>query len=308
MILNPITPSEQVLYATVRIEYTNPNTTRPGFGTAFILNLNPPKATTTVPVLVTNKHVIQDAEEGTISFHRAQLDNNGNRHPAGIKVTKNIPDFKPMWINHPDESVDLCFAPLAPIVILMEQEDPPVHIFYRALGLEMLASDEDLLSDCSAAEEVLMYGYPIGVHDERNNFPLIRRGITASHPGIDFNGKTVGAVDIACFPGSSGSPILILREGAWFSKKRNAVTIGGKGVLLGVLYGGEAMRPDGTVDIISIPMQNQILTDKRMLVMHLGYYVKAKELYKLCDALALKFPDSAQFLNTALNDGETAEM
>jgi len=57
-----------------------------------------------------------------------------------------------------------------------------------------------------------MIGYPNGLWDHVNNLPLIRRGITASHPGVDYqiegqNGPGVTVIDMACFPDSSGSPV-----------------------------------------------------------------------------------------------------
>lgn len=58
-----------------------------------------------------------------------------------------------------------------------------------------------------------MLGYPIGLADARNNYPIFRKGYTAAHPAVDFNEDGIGLVDMACFPGSSGSPIYILNEG-----------------------------------------------------------------------------------------------
>ena len=54
---------------------------------------------------------------------------------------------------------------------------------------EDLIWDNERLESLTAVENVLMYGYPIGLYDERNVLPLIRSGVTASHPAIDFNGK-----------------------------------------------------------------------------------------------------------------------
>ena len=73
----------------------------------------------------------------------------------------------------------------------------------------MIPTKENL-QDLSALEELVMVGYPIGLWDERNNFPIFRKGFTACHPAIDFNEDGIGLIDMACFPGSSGSPIYIL--------------------------------------------------------------------------------------------------
>ena len=44
-----------------------------------------------------------------------------------------------------------------------------------------------MLEELSALEELVMVGYPIGLWDKNNNFPIFRKGYTASHPAIDFN-------------------------------------------------------------------------------------------------------------------------
>ena len=54
-----------------------------------------------------------------------------------------------------------------------------------------------------------MIGYPDGIWDSVNNLPVIRKGITATHPHISWNGKTEFLTDIASFPGSSGSPYFL---------------------------------------------------------------------------------------------------
>ena len=63
-----------------------------------------------------------------------------------------------------------------------------------------------------------MIGYPIGLIDEYNNKPIVRKGITATTYNIDYNGKKEFLIDIACFPGSSGSPIFIRRDGLGIAK------------------------------------------------------------------------------------------
>lgn len=290
LVLNPTTACEKGLYSTIRVEYRHPNTNRLGYASAFILNLSGPDEPG-IPVIVTNKHVVEEVkEEGILRFHEAAGEGS-EYHPTGNTITGQFNDFQARWIPHPDSNIDLCCTPLVPICDFIKQNGKPA--FFTMLGIDGIRSDEELLEDHPAAEEVLMYGYPIGLCDENNNFPLIRRGITASHPGLDFNGLPIGAVDIAAFPGSSGSPVLLSRDGPWISKRQKNIQLGGGyPILLGVLYGGPTMKSDGTIDINSIPMQNQLLVEDKLLALHLGYYVKAKELLKLGNALKARFPDA----------------
>lgn len=49
-------------------------------------------------------------------------------------------------------------------------------VFYIGNDESILGSREKL-EKLSALEEVTMVGYPIGLWDEKNNFPIFRRGI-----------------------------------------------------------------------------------------------------------------------------------
>src|ERR1700736_1715142 len=99
-----------------------------------------------------------------------------------------------------------------------------------------------------------MVGYPNGLWDEANNYPLIRRGITASHPAVDFQIKGVATtvIDAACFPGSSGSPVILHNTGTYSDKKGNTV-IGSRTMLLGVLFSGPTIQADGKIVVRDIP-------------------------------------------------------
>ena len=76
----------------------------------------------------------------------------------------------------------------------------------------------------------------IGLADARNNYPIFRKGYTAAHPAVDFNEDGIGLVDMACFPGSSGSPIYILNEGSYRDKHGNSYLGSSRVMLLGVLW------------------------------------------------------------------------
>jgi hypothetical protein len=93
---------------------------------------------------------------------------------------------------------------------LLEQN---MKLFQVNFGPLHLPSPEQL-AGMDTIEEVLMVGYPTGLWDEAYNLPLIRKGITATPPAIDFNNRQEFVVDMACLPGSSGSPVIRLsRDG-----------------------------------------------------------------------------------------------
>ena len=132
-----------------------------------------------------------------------------------------------------------------------------------------------------------MVGYPIGLWDEKNNFPIFRKGYTASHPAYDFNEKGIGLIDMACFPGSSGSPIYILNETSYSDKKGN-MYMGKRVILIGILYAGPRYNAQGDLIVTTIPTHQKIQTTTPMMI-NLGYYIKAHELQEFEDYISNNF-------------------
>lgn len=162
-----------------------------------------------MPILVTNKHVIENADQGEFLVHEAILDNN-NPMPSDKSCNLHFTsDFHVRWYSHPDETIDLCAMLFQPLKEKAEQEEK--KLYYIPLD-ETLIPNEEKLKELSAYEEVTMVGYPIGLWDEIKNLPLIRKGGTALHSVANFQQKPIGILDIAAFPGSSGSPVFIINS------------------------------------------------------------------------------------------------
>ena len=134
------------------------------------------------------------------------------------------------------------------------------------------------IKDLSALEELVMVGYPIGLSDTRNNYPIFRKGYTSAHPAVDFNDDGIGLVDMACFPGSSGSPIFILNEGGYRDKRGNSYFGRSRILLLGILYAGPQYDARGEIVVKTIPTSKQVVESNTSIMTNLGYYIKAEEL------------------------------
>ena len=141
------------------------------------------------------------------------------------------------------------------------------------------------LEELSAVEEILMIGYPNGLWDSTNNYPLMRRGVTASHPAVDFDvdGVPTTVIDAACFPGSSGSPVILHNFGNYADKRGNTV-IGSRTIFLGILFSGPVFQADGKIVIRNIPTASEPIPQINTM-MNLGYIIKAKELSALAAAV-----------------------
>lgn len=273
--ITPTTITEQLLFTTVRIE------TDRGVGTGFFFEARVDESKS-LPLIVTNKHVVEKTTKGVFRLHEADR-NADPPKPAGRFFSVLLDEFESWWIGHPEPGVDLCAMPCRPL--FRHAEELGKTVFSKMFDESLILRD-DQLANLSTAEDVLLVGYPIGLWDEKNNLPLIRRGITASHPALDFNGKPEFVIDAACFPGSSGSPVVLANLGSYYSKD-GAIVVGTRFALLGVLHGAPQMTVEGFPKMEPIPTAVVPAWEMRMVI-HLGYVIKAKEIVTLAKHIVQK--------------------
>lgn len=270
MVFTPESLIEQLFFSTVRI--LNP----PSVGTGF-LYLHQLVADRAITMLITNKHVVQ-GDTGTLVFHRAAgVTPDARAKPAGRVLKRQITGFKNLWVPHPSADIDLCGMLIGGIINTAEAEKKP--LFWRSLDPSLIWPT-DQLANLNAAEEVFMIGYPNGLWDESNNLPILRRGVTASHPVTVYERKAEMLVDIAVYPGSSGSPVLIAQD-SYMDKKGN-LNIKQRAVFLGVLYAGPVITNDGEIVIRNVPTA-QVPIPRVQLMMNIGYIIKAREVRTLAE-------------------------
>ena len=180
--------------------------------------------------------------------------------------------------------------PLSPIIT--EAQKRAVNFFQRSMGASLIPSDEKLL-ELMPAEEILMVGYPIGIWDSVNNLPVFRQGIAATHPGYRYNGRDEFLIDAACYPGSSGSPVLIVNQGSY--RTREGIAIGSRALFLGVLYASPRYTIEGEITVVEIPTQNVPIA-KSSIPSNLGHVIRAS-----------KILDFEAAIRTAQESGESAK-
>lgn len=149
------------------------------------------------------------------------------------------------------------------------------EFFFVTLDKSLIPTDADL-EDMLGLEQVVMVGYPNGIWDEINNFPVFRRGVTASHPRYDWNGKPEFLIDAACFPGSSGSPVLLFDTNSYQTRK--GTFMGASRIkLLGILYAGPQYTVSGDIQIVTVPTQ-QLPVALSRIPNNLGIVIKSRKL------------------------------
>jgi hypothetical protein len=241
----------QLMYSTVRIKTKYRE--KEFVGTGFIFNFE--CNGTHIPCLVTNKHVIKKRKSASIIFHES---NEKQYEPNGNLIKVNFDNFYNLWINHPNENVDLCILPLS--VLLQEHS-----IYVRGLNQIDIPSNQELES-LFPSEDILMIGYPNNVYDEVNNFPIFRRGSTATHPSLDFNGCPEILIDVPVFYGSSGSPVFIYNAASYIDKHKGVI-IGSRLLFLGIINGSQLISMDSS--------HKKVQTD---IPLQLGHMIKSRVL------------------------------
>jgi hypothetical protein len=270
--MNNLSLSEQLTYSTVRIECELKGGGL-ATGTGFFFNFLEDKENNThVPVVITNKHVIKDALKGRLIITKA---NSAGEPLDKEHFTVLFDNFESFWRLHPESEVDLCAMPIAPF--LNEAKRKGEKLFYIPFTKDLLPTDKQK-EDFSALEDILMIGYPNGIWDSVNNMPLLRKGSTATHPNFDYNGKREIIIDIAAFPGSSGSPVLIFNEGGYRDKKGNTYLGSSRAILLGILYAGPQYTATGEI-ILSPNFQRPIAVSQ--IPVNLGLIIKADRILDL---------------------------
>lgn len=241
---NFVNPIEELIHSTLRIECETDNGVSSGSG-YFYAFLEEDKGFH-VPCIVTNKHVIRGANKGKFFL---SVKNEAGEVDLGNHFPVVFDDFESQWIGHPNENVDLAIFPLAPI--FRQADEQGINLHYVMLGKNVLANEE-LLNKLPTMEEIIMIGYPNGIWDEKHNLPIIRKGITATHPKLPYNGKPEFMIDAACFPGSSGSPVFLANIGS-FMNENGALCAGTRISLLGTLYAGPQHTATGEVRVVNVP-------------------------------------------------------
>ena len=258
--MKPISISERMMFNTVRLVASDRSS-----GTGYFYNFVIDNKI--VPVIITNKHVVNYNSNETMTFY-LHLRNGENESNESYQVTLTL-----NWIFHSKK--DLCFCFVNPVFEFVKKQTGK-DVFYIAIDETILPSQK-MLEELSALEELVMVGYPIGLWDKNNNFPIFRKGYTASHPAIDFNESGIG-LDMACFPGSSGSPIYILNEGGYKDKVGNLNWGQSRIIFIGTLFSGPIYDATGKLVVTDIPTSNQVVESHTGIMVNLGYYIKSSEI------------------------------
>lgn len=266
-----VSPKKFVTNSTVRIQATN-HLGNLSVGTGFFYDIDM-GGDRFIPTIVTNKHVISNAVEIRFFFSIAKIQDNEIVSTRFEEMAIMGEQITQLMILHPDPHVDLCSIGIGAFHqhYNLRNED-----IIRAPVKQEMVADQSFLDKLESGEDILMVGYPTGIFDSVNNLPIVRKGITATNPGTKFNGMKHFAIDCACFPGSSGSPVFLFNEGMYF--QGNSLRMGETRLkLIGVLYAGPQFNAIGEMVTLPIPTSSTELPSMKLMI-NIGYCVQCTEL------------------------------
>ena len=265
--------SDQLTYSTVQLScLTSTGVRITGTGFFVKYNMITGKGTPIVlETILTNRHVMENVIETTATFCAVNADGTPNDQEH-VQIA--VKDPQNITIYHPD-GIDLCAVCATSFFDGAKKIGRP--IFATSYDFKDIIPIEKL--GLTAIEDVIMVGYPNSLIDKYNNKPIVRKGITATHPARKYNGKDEFVIDMACFPGSSGSPVLlyspILKKAV--SESGLHLSIDYRITLLGILYAGPQRIVEGAIEERTIPMA-QVPIAKIPSMINLGYVINSSQI------------------------------
>ncbi|UXN07522.1 trypsin-like peptidase domain-containing protein [Bartonella sp. HY761] len=239
--------------------------------------------------LVTNKHVLENAQNVNISMFTSKKDGNGydvadydNLQEINISGEQ-LAIFSDKHISD-DVDIQIIFMN----VILSPYANNGINnLYFKALDSNLIPNLKQL-EKLFSFESIVFVGYPNGQWDEVNHLPIIRTGTSASVLSKDFNGKPHFLIDASVFPGSSGSPVFIANANSYVS--RDGLVVGSRLLFLGVI--AKVYQRVDAGDIIVVPAPTSVV-HKAIInqMIDLGIVMKAHTVEETIDMFLEKNAD-----------------
>lgn len=157
--------------------------------------------------LVTNRHVLFDEPTGHLP-DRIEIELHRSAEKLAETVQFSIPLYregKALWRTGADSAgaVDVTVLPL-------ERAALPGKLLHRSFTPAHLVRKLDLVE---MGAQVLIVGFPLGIHDTMHRLPVARQAVVASAFGVRFQGQGCFLTDARLHRGMSGAPV-VARTGA----------------------------------------------------------------------------------------------
>jgi Trypsin-like peptidase domain len=226
---------DQLYFGTVRLECHNGSAA--SFGTGFLMVADAGSLegeagdVGQVPFLVTNRHVVEGADDFMLIHMIGQTGEQAPAPALGKPTGMKILEVSDGFTFHPDDRIDVAVMPFGNFAEQLTQLGRPP--FFKSVDTRQMLNRE-AAEELDSMEEVIFIGYPNALYDRANLTPIMRTGTTATPIVLDYNDRPAFLIDAAVFPGSSGSPVF-LRDRGMYRKRDGSMTFGSRFYMLGVV-------------------------------------------------------------------------
>lgn len=155
---------------------------------------------------ITNRHVVIDENEGYYPDEiRLKLHRNPKKPNANPIYTISLynENDEHVWLEHPrNQEVKRQEKMIDVVAIKLDKNIISFEYYIESFKFHNYACR------LSNWDDLAVIGYPEGIYDTKNNYPIIRRATLASAPSVPFEKEPKILIDAQLHPGTSGSPVL----------------------------------------------------------------------------------------------------
>jgi hypothetical protein len=151
--------------------------------------------------IVTNRHVLRDAENIMVRFNRLADE---PAQALDIDLSQG-PNGQPVWFAHPNPDVDVAIMPIN--VELLREHGFQAEYFHG----DAHAASRERMRDLGVSEgdNAFVLGFPMELAGEPRNYVVVRSG-TVARVRDCLQGVTDSfLIDTPVFPGNSGGPVVV---------------------------------------------------------------------------------------------------
>jgi hypothetical protein len=150
--------------------------------------------------LITNRHVLQDLRTVYVKFNSA-----ADPHSKDYKIPLVARNGRPLWIGHPNSSIDVAAIWVNSRVLSEEQRK---YSFFESDRHTMTTAQMRDLG-VTEGDRVFVLGFPMGLVEAGRQYVICRAGAIARIRDFLEDKGTEFLVDATVFPGNSGGPVII---------------------------------------------------------------------------------------------------
>ena len=122
---------------------------------------------------------------------------------------------------HPDRTVDLCAIIISKEIGELDKQGKTLDYYLES----SILANEEFFKKEKPLDPIVMVGHPYGLMDEVNPQPIFRRGVYATDPSLDYNGRREFLIDVTNSGNLGGFPVFRFDDKMYNDRSGFGITI-----------------------------------------------------------------------------------